>query len=162
MPSILDDIDVLLDHGDILVDPLSQFGVNAILLDDMFVKYVNEFIDFNKLLLQTQSMDITYWQNKIFVTEMSHGDHNYLLGLMISEQVEIFIRFVRYLCNELLYKQKFVSNLKLDLSDILKTDSAPELRVYKFTNGGWSGPIYNILVNSESGGQLQIQYENNI
>lgn len=160
--SLLSNVETTLNNIDIACDPLSRFGVSAILLDDMFVKYVNEYIDFHKLLLQTQTMDRDYWLDKLYVTQLSHGDHNHILGLMISEQAEIFIRFVRYICNKLLYKQEFVSNLKLDLSDILKTTSAPEIRVYKFTNGGWSGPTYNVLVNNEAGGQIQIQYENNL
>lgn len=147
---------------DSIYSPMGRFGVFNILVDNVFVKFVDTCIDKFSLVANTSNIDINYWQNKIFVSELEHSKRNHILGIMLLDNAEIYIRLVYYICQELLDKQELVSNRKLDLSNILSYDNPPEVRVYKFTGVQSRDTIYNILLNVESGGQLQIQYRNNI
>jgi hypothetical protein len=116
--SILDPPETILRDIDSVYSPMGIFGVSNILVDNTFTKFVDTCIDKFKLLACTSNMDINYWQNKVFVSELEHGERNHILGIMLLDKAELYIRLVYYICQELLNEQELVSNRKFNLSNI--------------------------------------------
>lgn len=99
--SILDNIDSQMRDGDNMLCSLYEYGVESALIDKDLLLFFNNFIDKQKLLELTYKLDVDYWKDKIYITDLSHGDHVPLLKIMIYEQQEVIIRFICWLFDEL-------------------------------------------------------------
>lgn len=99
--SILDNIDSQMRDGDNMLCSLYEYGVESALIDKDSLLFFNNFIDKHRLLELTYKLDVDYWKDKIYITDLSHGDHVPGLKFMIYEQQEVIIRFICWLFDEL-------------------------------------------------------------
>lgn len=99
--SILDNIDSQMREGDNMLCSLYEYGVESTLIDKDFLLFFDNFIDKHRLLQLTHKLDVDYWKDKIYITDLSHGDHVPMLKFMIYEQQEVIIRFICWIFDEL-------------------------------------------------------------
>lgn len=152
--SILDNIDSQMRDGDNMLCSLYEYGVESALIDKDFLLFFNDFIDKHKLLELTYKFDVDYWKDKIYISDMSHGDHVPLLNIMIFEQQEVIIRFICWIFDEL----KTYNNI--DINKILiSTDEDVKFNFYRYKDALKSG-LMMLCTTSSLNGEIIIEMIN--
>lgn len=138
--SVLDDIDVQVEHQDAMLDPFNVIGITRMNvigdINEMFT-----IIDIDKLIKYTEDFD----ELKLYSTDIY--DINFSDSILVTNEIRYAcMRLAWWICNQYLYIQ---NTRRIDISNIVKTTCISNASANIYTSRLVDDNIMTICMSSQ-------------